>query len=203
MQISNGYIRKRDNPVSVTTKDILSIDRQKLRVKRFLVIGLTLFGLLCVAYTAFGYAERGMSALNTYNAALSGDEQAKIDVWFAMFGHDLFLDEIVSEFGEDMIFVLEAAGYALDEYNRYVLLESILDGSYIVNKYLPKNLYEVIKYAVFAVLFIGSVIFVGKYITKTYKVLRIKALGGDFAVEVQHYDGGEIDKLIKAYYARN
>ena len=48
----------------------------------------------------------------------------------------------------------------------------------------------------------GSVICIGKYAVSPLYVLRISAIGGDFAVEVENYDSSQVNKLINNYYRR-
>jgi hypothetical protein len=52
----------------------------------------------------------------------------------------------------------------------------------------------------YAGLFIGSSYFMMRYAIKPLHVLRISAMGGDFAVEVKNYKDSHINRLIKSYY---
>lgn len=118
LQFSNGYIYKR-NTSSFLTKDILSVERQKSRNKRFLVTGLVLFGILSLLFGIFG--------IRTFAA---------------------------------------------------------LDFMYFV-------------------LFVGSAVCIALYAVKPAKILRIKAMGGDFAVAVKHYAADNVERFFTAYYNKS
>ena len=57
-----------------------------------------------------------------------------------------------------------------------------------------------LKNAIYAGLLLVSTIILCGYAFKPVSILRIKAMGGDFAVEVKHYHSDDVDQFIKAYY---
>jgi Leucine-rich repeat (LRR) protein len=83
---------KRKAAATISAKDILSVERQTLRAKRFLVIGLVLFGLIFVVQGIFGAAERVL----TMNATTDGDENAALDFVLSQYG-DILFGDVVNE----------------------------------------------------------------------------------------------------------
>ena len=144
MQISNGFLHKKENPSSVITKDILSIERQKLRKKRLLVISLTLFGFCLILNTIFGQAGRILAF-------------------------------------EDMLRVADAYQDATRGANL--------------------SPFAMVRYTTVGVLLIGAILCISKYIIQQIRVLRITAMGGDYAVETKYYNDEDIDMFVKSYYS--
>ena len=128
IQISNGFMHKKEKPASVVTKDILSVGTQKLRDKRFLVAGLICFGILLLMNSGL------LSQLDT----VAG----------------------IAERG---------------------LLAAVLSPLTVM-------------------LLLPSAILVGWYVVKPITVLRIKAMGGDFAVNVKGYSDEKVRSFIEGYY---
>ena len=184
-KISNGYLHKHAVATSVATKDILSIERQKLRNKRLLVIGLVLFGLLLLIPSAFSMINRAVFI----NNLVSGDEAAiaelqRVYLRYVIFGNM----EIIGE-------VLDSADSLYTFADRTESTIEALDGDLPVSSSLNTT-----RNVLYVILFIPSAVCVGMYTLKPVLMLRIKAMGGDFAVETRYYTSETIDGLIGAYY---
>jgi len=203
-RISNGYTHKQASPATIETKDILSIERQVLRKKRLLVVGLSLFGILLILFGIFGQIERYF----TVQAAAEGDPKAQlrvlVDLYGGTIGRELLYDDFAEMFQhdtldwDDWLFFLETAEITLDAHDAY---DKYMDlGTAATGDFSKIRLFHVIKYLTYAILFIPSVLCVGLYTFQPLSILRVKALGGDFAVETKHYQNNDIERFIAKYY---
>jgi hypothetical protein len=173
IQVSNGYTHKKVNAATVSTKDILSVERQTLRIKRFLVIGLVLFGFIFVVYGIFDIIGRVL-------IITGDDDRAAMELFISYYGDEIFGDiahEIIADYIE-AYHVVDAIGRTIEG-----------DLSWI-------SPVDAVEYTIYAILLFGAVIFVGRYVFKPLHVLRITAMGGDFAFETKHYQDNEVDRFI-------
>ena len=245
-RIVDGYVHKQDSPATVKTKDILNVEKQKIRLKKMLVRSLILFGIIPVLFAVSGWIQTAVKVKNTVNYAHYILYEANPEeVFNEMFGVDwaenlaenvknaviagvadyaarqVVGDDIVDStkglystykdieglpdrLAEEAVngvwgSVNEAVGFdVIEAYEKNrEKYEKVSGGDF--SDYLP-GILNGLFIALYIGLFTGSCFFMAQYATKPLHILRVSAMGGDFAVEVKYYDNNAVNKLIKAYY---
>ena len=182
IQISNGYMFKKDGPATIQTGDILSIEEQKLRNKLFLVISVTIFGLLLLSHAAFGMLGR----FQDINKIMNYDEKTIIKYQTS------FVQYVV--FGGDISKAIKAVTETGETIN---IVEEILNKDYSSLDWLLTT-----RYTVYVILSISSIAVIIKYIIKPLEIVRISTMGGSFAVETKYYEKVKIKNMIDNYYKK-
>jgi len=209
-RIVDGYVHKRNKPATVKTKDILNIERQTLRLKRMLVYSLILFGLIPVIFGASRTVQPLIATARSVGQAVTFADYVMNTDPTEVFGS--MADELTEEAKNALITAIieyAAGNEAVSAYrnisevygqarDKYEIAQRAASGDY---SGLMPWVVRGLSIVMCAGAFIGSVVFMVRYMLKPLRVLRISALGRDFAVEVRYYNGGEVEKLIKGYYS--
>jgi hypothetical protein len=250
-RIVDGYVHKQNKPATVKTKDILSIERQTLRLKRMLVRSLILFGIIPLLFTVSGWIQSAIAIKNTVSHAhyvlFEANPEKLLEEMFGDRIEELskdIVDAVVAGIAEYALrqvvgdSIVDVAGGLYSTYNDILrdveqfsnqLVDETINGVWdsvnaaagfdVIAAYEEaQNKFEVAQnranseiaflssgigavfILMYAGLFFGSCFFMVQYAAKPLYVLRISAMGGDFAVEVKNYSEKQINKLINSYY---